>query len=70
MAYGLRTFYPSMPSASESGSRRGCVVLANQSALVFGLSSLALLSDNEGKVGTHRDLIRPAKLSLDPELRK
>jgi hypothetical protein len=69
-SYGLRAFYPSTPSATESGLRRGCIVLANHSALVLGLSSLPLLRNSEGQVGTHHDLIRPAKLSLDPELKK
>jgi hypothetical protein len=45
--YGLRAFYPSTSSATESGARRGCVVLTNQSALVLGLSSLPLLRKNE-----------------------
>jgi hypothetical protein len=48
--HGLRAFYPSTPSTAESGKRRGCVVLANRSALVSGLSSLALLRNDEGQV--------------------
>jgi hypothetical protein len=56
--YGLREFYPSTPAATESSTRRGCVVLANHPALVSGLSSLALLRDNEGQVGTRHDLVR------------
>jgi hypothetical protein len=39
----LRAFYPSVSSAEESGSRRGCVVLANHSALISALSSMTLL---------------------------
>ena len=47
--YGLGTFYPSTSSATESGLRRGCVVLANHSAMILGLSSLPLLRNNEGQ---------------------
>lgn len=48
LVYGLQAFYPSTSSATETGARRGCVVLANHSALVFGLSALPLLRTKEG----------------------
>ena len=42
-AQGLQAFYPSTPSANESGARRGCVVLAKHPDLIATLSSLPLL---------------------------
>ena len=47
-AHRLQVFYPSTPSANESGARRGCVVLANHPDLVATLSSLPLLCCDDG----------------------
>lgn len=52
--HGLRAFFPSTPSAGESGACRGCIVLASHSALVSRLSSLPLLRNNEGQVSVHQ----------------
>jgi hypothetical protein len=41
--YQLTEFYPSAPSATESGLRRGCVVLARDRGLVAALSGLSVL---------------------------
>lgn len=41
--HGLRAFYPSTPSAHESGACRGCVVLAKRSSHISVLSALPLL---------------------------
>jgi len=43
----LHSFYPSTLSADEGGTRRGCIVLAKDSALISTLSSLPLLRTNE-----------------------
>ena len=40
VAHSLQVFYPSTPSVEETGARRGCVVLANNS---MALASLRLL---------------------------
>jgi hypothetical protein len=42
-AHDLAAFYPSAPSQSESGGKRGCVVLANAAMHEERLSSLLLL---------------------------
>jgi hypothetical protein len=42
-AHDLAAFYPSAPSQSESGGKRGCVVLANAAMQDEHLSSLLLL---------------------------
>ena len=47
-AQGLQAFYPSTPSAKESGARRGCVVLAKHPDLIATLSSLPLLCWDDG----------------------
>jgi hypothetical protein len=41
--YRLAEFYPTTPSAHESGSRRGCVVLAHDSHVIDALSKIPLL---------------------------
>ena len=41
---GLRAFYPSTPSAKDTGMRRGCFVLAKDSIHIPTLSSLSLLT--------------------------
>jgi predicted O-methyltransferase YrrM len=41
--YALTEFYPSTPSAEESGARRGCVVLGRDPYVVDMLSSIPLL---------------------------
>ncbi len=41
--YQLLTFYPATPSVAESGMRRDCVVLANESVHGRALSSIPLL---------------------------
>jgi hypothetical protein len=43
LVHQLRTFYPSVPSAAESGARRGCVVLAREGCLRLALGSIPLL---------------------------
>ena len=45
VVHGLRVLYPSTPSADETGARRGCVVLAKNSALSLPLASLPLLRE-------------------------
>jgi hypothetical protein len=42
-AHGLAAFYPSTPSAEESGARRGCVVLAKDAVHGRTLEAIALL---------------------------
>jgi hypothetical protein len=42
-AHDLAAFYPSAPSQSESGGKRGCVVLANTAMHEEHLSSILLL---------------------------
>ena len=44
-ARGLRILYPSTPAAHETGARRGCVVLAKNTALAQALTSLPLLRE-------------------------
>ena|ERR1700683_469944 len=41
--YQLAEFYPTTPSAAESGLRRGCVVLARDTGVIDLLSKIALL---------------------------
>jgi predicted O-methyltransferase YrrM len=41
--YEVTEFYPSTPSAEETGSRRGCVVLARNPHLIDVLSKISLL---------------------------
>lgn len=41
--YRLAEFYPTTPSAAESGSRRGCVVLAHDPGVVDALLKISLL---------------------------
>jgi predicted O-methyltransferase YrrM len=43
--HGLRVFYPSTSSAHETGVRRGCVVLAKNTALGQALASLPLVRE-------------------------
>jgi hypothetical protein len=43
VSHSLGTFYPSTPSASESGARRGCVVLAKYAIHGPTLSAFPLL---------------------------
>jgi hypothetical protein len=45
VAHRLRLFYPSTPSVCETGERRGCVVLAKNTALAVELASLPLLRE-------------------------
>jgi len=55
--YQLQTFGPSIPSAADSGLRRGCVVLAKKARHGKALTKLALLCLVEGSVsraGTSR----------------
>ena len=47
-AYGLATFYPSTPSAHETGARRGCVVLARREYGADVLGSISLLRSAPG----------------------
>jgi hypothetical protein len=47
-AHRLHAFYPSTPSADESGARRGCVVLTKHPDLIATLSSLPLLCCDDG----------------------
>lgn len=42
-SYQLRVFYPSTPSAEETGARRGCVVLVREALLIRKMKSLPLL---------------------------
>ena len=42
-AHDLAAFYPAAPSQSESGGKRGCVILANAALHGEHLSSLLLL---------------------------
>jgi hypothetical protein len=42
-AHGLRAFYPSTPSVEESGSRRGCAVLAKDAVHGRTLEAVSLL---------------------------
>ena len=44
-ARGPRVLYPSTPSVHETGARRGCVVLAKNTALALALTSLPLLRE-------------------------
>jgi hypothetical protein len=41
--YELAEFYPSTPAGEESGSQRGCVVLARSADIIDALSSMPLL---------------------------
>jgi hypothetical protein len=41
--FQLAEFYPTTPSAAESGARRGCVVLAHDPGLIDALSRISLL---------------------------
>lgn len=41
--FRLAEFYPTTPSAAESGLRRGCVVLAHTDSLIHSLSKIPLL---------------------------
>ena len=43
LAHELRAFYPSTPSATEGGARRGCVILAKEACLGLVLASIPLL---------------------------
>ena len=42
-SFQLRAFYPSTPSAKETGARRGCVVLVREASLIRIMESLPLL---------------------------
>ena len=42
-SFQLRAFYPSAPSAEETGARRGCVVLVREASLIRNMESLPLL---------------------------
>jgi predicted O-methyltransferase YrrM len=42
-SFHLRAFYPSTPSAEETGARRGCVVLVREASLIRNMESLPLL---------------------------
>ena len=44
-AHGLRVLYPSTPSVHETGERRGCVVLAKNTAFAVEPNSLPLLRE-------------------------
>jgi hypothetical protein len=48
-SFQLRTFYPSTPSAEETGARRGCVVLVKEGSLARIMDSLPLLLDPKSK---------------------
>jgi hypothetical protein len=43
--FQLVEFYPTSPSAVETGQRRGCIVLARDRGLVAALSSISLLRE-------------------------
>jgi predicted O-methyltransferase YrrM len=49
----LRTFYPSTPSAEETGACRGCVVLVKEASLAHIMESLPLLRYFASKLGQH-----------------
>jgi hypothetical protein len=61
-SFQLRVFYPSTPSAEETGERRGCVVLVRETSLVRKMESLPLLR------GSPSSTPPPALRRLDPEL--
>ena len=44
-ARGLRVLYPSTPSVNETGARRGCVVLAQNTTIARALTCLPLLRE-------------------------
>ena len=45
VAGGLRVLYPSTPSVNETGARRGCVVLAQNTTIARALTCLPLLRE-------------------------
>jgi predicted O-methyltransferase YrrM len=46
--HGLETFYPSTPSSTETGMRRGCVVLCKDEGVVEALRGISLLRSPVG----------------------
>jgi hypothetical protein len=44
-AHSLQVLYPSIPSAEETGARRGCVVIANNSVALGSLPLLRRLGE-------------------------
>ena len=53
-AHGLRVFYPSTPSAHETGARRGCVILAKKNHTGTVLTSLPLLQEAQRPSGSEK----------------
>ena len=53
-AHGLRAFYPSTPSAHETGARRGCVILAKKYHTGTVLASLPLLQEAQPPSGSEK----------------
>ena len=53
-AHGLRVFYPSTPSAHETGARRGCVILAKKNHTGTVLTSLPLLQEAQPPSGSEK----------------
>jgi hypothetical protein len=44
-SFRLRGFYPSTPSAEETGLRRGCIVLVKEASLIRDMEALPLLRE-------------------------
>jgi hypothetical protein len=50
-SFQLRTFYPSTPSAEETGNRRGCVILVKADSLIKIMESMPLLRGSVEQAG-------------------